>query len=69
MAARRIITLLVYIVVLSVLAMPDVFGQPPSGPPGNPPPPTVPITGVEYLLGGGILYGIRSLLRARKKIK
>ncbi|MEI9919975.1 MAG: hypothetical protein WDO14_14440 [Bacteroidota bacterium] len=32
-------------------------------PPDNP----IPITGIEYLLGGGILYGIRSLLKARKK--
>jgi hypothetical protein len=67
MAGRRIIILLVYIVVSFVFAMSDVYGQPPSGPPGNPPPPGVPITGIEYLLGGGIAYGIRSLLKARKK--
>jgi hypothetical protein len=40
-----------------------VFGQP--GDPGNPD--QVPITGLEYLVGGGVLYGIRSLLKARKK--
>lgn len=46
-----------------------VLGQPPcpTCPPGDPPNPDVPITGLEYLLGGGILYGIRSLLKARKK--
>jgi hypothetical protein len=41
-----------------------VFGQP--GDPGGGDP-DVPITGIEYLLGGGIAYGIRSLLKSRKK--
>lgn len=69
MAVRRIIVVLTYLAIWLVFAMPDVYGQPPTGgPPGNPPPPNgVPITGIEYLLGGGILYGIRSLLKARKK--
>lgn len=62
MTARRFITILLCIVVLS-LWQTAAFGQP-----GDPPnPDDVPITGLEYLLGGGILYGIRSLLKARKK--
>jgi len=64
MTARRIFFVLICTFVLLVFAMPDVFGQP-----GDPDPPDnpIPITGIEYLLGGGILYGIRSLLKARKK--
>jgi len=62
MTVRRIIISLLCTVVL-LLWQTVVFGQP-----GNPPDPdTVPITGLEYLLGGGILYGIRSLLKARKR--
>jgi hypothetical protein len=47
-----------------VFVAPELFAQP-----GDPDPPDnpIPITGIEYLLGGGILYGIRSLLKARKK--
>lgn len=41
----------------------DACAQP--GDPNDPDNP-VPITGLEYLIGGGILYGVRSLLRARK---
>ena len=63
MTARRIIIFLACTVILCVWQMPVVFGQP-----GDPPPPdTVPITGIEYLLGGGVVYGIRSLLKRRKK--
>jgi hypothetical protein len=63
MTLRRIIIFLLCTVVLLTWQT-VVFGQP-----GNPPDPDnpVPITGLEYLLGGGILYGIRSLLKARKK--
>lgn len=61
MAARRILLVFLCTVVLS-LWQTTAFGQP-----GDPPnPDDVPITGLEYLLGGGILYGIRSLLKARK---
>ena len=42
-----------------------VFGQP--GDPGGDP--DVPITGLEYLIGGGALYGIRTLLKKRMKQK
>ncbi len=63
MTARRITIFLLCTVVL-VLWQTAVFGQPGDGPdPDNP----VPITGIEYLIGGGLLYGIRSLLKARKK--
>ncbi|HMJ67983.1 MAG TPA: hypothetical protein VK508_03775 [Cyclobacteriaceae bacterium] len=62
MAVRRIFLLLICTIVLS-LWQTVVFGQP-----GDPPnPDDVPITGLEYLLGGGVLYGIRSLLKGRKK--
>ena len=64
MTARRILLVSICTFVLLVFVMPDVFGQP--GDPGDPDNP-IPITGIEYLLGGGILYGIRSLLKARKK--
>jgi hypothetical protein len=63
MTVRRIFILFFCTVVLS-LWQTVAFGQP--GDPPNPDNP-IPITGLEYLLGGGILYGIRSLLKARKK--
>lgn len=31
--------------------------------------PDVPITGIEYLLGGGALYGLRQLVRKEKRTK
>jgi len=64
MTAKRLIIFLLFTITLIVLQTPDLFGQP-----GDPPKPNenVPITGLEYLLGGGIVYGIRSLLKARKK--
>jgi hypothetical protein len=62
MTVRRIFLLVICIVVLSFWQT-AVFGQP--GDPPNPDDP-VPITGLEYLIGGGILYGIRSLIKARK---
>jgi hypothetical protein len=63
MTVRRLLIYSICTVVLLIQAV-VVFGQP--GDPGNPDNP-VPITGLEYLLGGGVLYGIRSLLKARKK--
>lgn len=65
MTARRIFIFLACAVTL-VLWQVTAFGQPGNPGGGNPDNP-VPITGLEYLLGGGILYGIRSLLKARKK--
>jgi hypothetical protein len=64
MTSRRLIIFLLCIVILMVCQTTELFAQP-----GDPPKPNenVPITGLEYLLGGGILYGIRSLLKARKK--
>jgi hypothetical protein len=63
MTARRIFFVLICTLVLFVFLTPDVLGQP-----GDPDPPDgVPITGIEYLLGGGILYGIRSLLKKARK--
>lgn len=66
MAARSILFFLLCTVVAFVWQIPDLFGQP-GNPGGSGGPDGVPITGIEYLLGGGIAYGIRSLLKARKK--
>lgn len=66
MTARRLLIFLLCIVVLFIWNTTDVFGQP--TPPGDgTDPDSVPITGIEYLIGGGLAYGIRSLLKARKK--
>ena len=51
----RLILLLVIFNLVSFL----VFSQP--GDPGGGGNPTVPITGIEFLLGGGILLGIRKI--------
>lgn len=68
MTARRILIFWFCVVTLVLWHSADVFGQPGGGPPGNPGGnPDVPISGLEYLIGGGIVYGIRSLLKARKK--
>jgi len=70
MTARRILIFFLCVVALFLWHSADVFGQPGGGPPGNPggdPDAPVPITGLEYLIGGGIAYGVRSLLKARKK--
>jgi hypothetical protein len=37
----------------------------PPAPPGNP----VPITGIEWLIGGGAILGVRQFLHSRKKGK
>ena len=42
-----------------------VSGQPP-GDPGGGVDPDVPITGIELLIGGGALLGIRQMLARRK---
>jgi hypothetical protein len=63
MIARRTIIVLACTIILCLMQTVNVYGQP-----GDPDPPDgVPITGIEYLLGGGLLYGIRSLIKARKK--
>lgn len=36
--------------------------------PGPPPDPDIPITGIEYLLGGGVILGLRAIM-ARFKSK
>lgn len=66
MTARRILIFFLCMVILCFWQM-AVFGQPPGNPPGDPPDPDIPISGLEYLIGGGVLYGIRALLKARKK--
>lgn len=64
MTVKRLFIFLLCTVVLLTLNSAEVLGQP--GDPGLPNEP-IPITGLEYLVGGGVLYGIRSLLKARKK--
>jgi len=63
MTARRTIFFFLCIVGLLLSHSTDVFGQPGNGTD----PDQVPITGIEYLLGGGVAYGIRSLIKGRKK--
>ncbi len=63
MSARRLFTVVFFSLLLVVTSATDTFAQP--GDPNDPDNP-VPITGLEYLVGGGILYGVRSLLKARK---
>jgi hypothetical protein len=46
-----------------VLVSTALFAQP--GDPGGDP--DVPITGLEYLIGGGALYGVRTLLKRMKQ--
>jgi hypothetical protein len=46
-----------------MLVSATLFAQP--GDPGGDP--DVPITGIEYLIGGGALYGIRTLLKRMKQ--
>ncbi|HQQ82614.1 MAG: hypothetical protein U0289_10340 [Cyclobacteriaceae bacterium] len=56
---------LILILVMLIVPM-GLFAQPGNG--GGDP--DVPITGIEYLLGGGVLLGIRKLLKVsvlRKK--
>jgi len=63
MTARRIILFFLCIVALVLWQSTEVFAQPGDGTD----PDSVPITGIEYLIGGGVAYGIRSLIKARKK--
>lgn len=37
--------------------------------PGPPPDPDVPITGIEFLLGGGVLLGLKKILNQIKSRK
>lgn len=51
---------------VSILCIPLIsFSQPGGGGPGGGGPP-VPITGVEYLVGGGVLMGLRYLYNRKK---
>jgi hypothetical protein len=60
----RYYTPLLLILILILLPMLGV-AQP--GDPGGDP--DVPLTGIEFLLGGGVLYGIRTILTQRKSRK
>jgi hypothetical protein len=66
MATRRIFLLILCTAVAFAWQVTDLFGQP-GNPGGGGGPDGVPITGIEYLIGGGLAYGIRSLLKLRKK--
>ena len=49
---------------LMTLSMVVSYAQPPGG---DPPPATVPITGIEWLLLGGGVYGARQIYKRLKK--
>jgi hypothetical protein len=55
---RFFVALIFMVVSLGAIAQP--------GDPGGDPD-AVPFTGLEYLIGGGVLIGIRSLLRSKKE--
>jgi len=43
--------------------------QPTQGDPNGGNPPGVPISGIEYLLGAGVLYGLKKMLKKDKNDK
>ncbi|HTH54967.1 MAG TPA: hypothetical protein VL728_02920 [Cyclobacteriaceae bacterium] len=45
------------------------YSQPPGNPNGGKKPGSVPITGIEYLIGLGGLYGLKKLFDPKKKGK
>jgi hypothetical protein len=62
---RSIVVLVRAVLVLTfILAQTLLFGQP--GDPGGDPD-QVPITGLEFLIGGGAALGIRTLLKRMKQ--
>ena len=52
----------VFLTLALVLILGQLVAQP-----GPPPPPDVPVTGIEYLIGLGGLYGLRKLINRSKK--
>lgn len=61
---RQIIFLIRSAIFLILVCIgPELWAQP--GDPGGDP--DVPITGIEYLIGGGALIGARALLRKMKR--
>ena len=58
----RLVTRIVFILML--LTVVSVSAQP--GPPPPDPSAPVPLTGIEFLVAGGALFGIRRLFRAGK---
>ncbi|NOT76599.1 MAG: hypothetical protein HOP08_16845 [Cyclobacteriaceae bacterium] len=61
---KLVLTLTVFFSLVSVLGFAQPGGDPGGG--GNP---TVPITGIEFLLGGGLLIGLRGLIAKFKSRK
>jgi hypothetical protein len=60
-----VLALAILVSTVPALAQPGGGGNPcPGGQPCNP---HVPITGIEYLIGGGALFGIRTLLKRMKQ--
>ena len=59
-----VVTLALLVSTVPALAQPGGGNPCPGGPPCNP---HVPITGIEYLIGGGAIIGARALLRKMKR--
>ena len=63
MKESRLVLLLIFFSLLSLTVLAQPGGDPGGG--GNP----TPITGIEFLLGGGILLGIRKIWNGIKSKK
>lgn len=61
----RVITLII-LLVLATLSYAQPVVPPPTGPPGGGGAP-VPITGIEWLIGGGLLLGSRLMSKLKRK--
>ena len=59
---RKILVIIIVLVSIQVC-----IAQPPGPPNNGNPPGSVPITGIEYLLAGGALLGLRKLMRSKKQ--
>lgn len=61
-------SLIVGLIAIIFFSFPEIsFAQPGGGGPDGGAEPSVPITGIEILLGVGAIFGAKKLLDARKK--